>query len=445
MRALVILLALAGCGDQIHTEIAVDAVSGTRLKVVWTFYGDGSRQPETDAYFDLELPARCTPVLWRDDVDRCAPSADEAFYIDAMCTETVGRADVITKPSFFIGYDFVGTRRLPARFYRAGPPTDPIAAIYERVDGECKGPFLTSSEIPYFELRDETHGENLVELRDGELGGEDERIGVVVRTSTDGMRVPLGLHDRVLDAPCRAASRPEGTVCKPAIGVARQYIDSACEQPPIVVLGSEPVHPVLARGDTAGCPAYFSPGPQSSGPVYQRVGTTCTRVVLGPFERAYQLGAPVALPVLERTVEDRPGPRLQRIALASGSLAFYDERMFDTATRGDCERAAFDDVTRCVPSSALPAARLFTAGCALEVLVAEVPEETCEPITFAVGLTEEVKPELHAVGDRASMPLFIGSPGACSSYVPPAGTVPHLLGPALPEETFVGGHVAGER
>ncbi|CAN5892595.1 hypothetical protein BH11MYX3_BH11MYX3_19610 [soil metagenome] len=445
MRALVVLIVLAGCGDQIHQEVVEDAVSGTRLKVVWTFYGDGSRQPETDAYFDIDLPARCAPVLWRDDVDRCAPTADEAFYVDALCTETVGRADVITKPSFFIGYDFVGTHRLPARLYRAGPPTDAITTIYERVDGECRGPFQTTAEVPYFELRDETHGENLVELRDSELGAEDDRIGVLVRTSADGLRVTLGLHDRVLDVPCRASSRPEGTVCKPAIGVAHQYIDSACEQPAIVVFGNEPVGPVLARGDSAGCPAYFSPGPMISGPVYQRVGTTCSRVVLDPLERAYPLGAPLALPILERTVEARPGPRLQRIALASGSLAFYDERMFDTATRGDCERTPFEDVTRCVPSSALPVVRLFTEGCALEIPVAEVPEQTCEPITFAVGLTEEIKPELRAIGDRASSALFTGGPGACTPYVAPAGTVPHLLGPALPEDTFVGGHVAGER
>lgn len=447
MRASIVgavVVACSGCGDQLERDVVDDAVSGAQLKVEWTFYGDGSRQPAPGAYYDIELAARCSATRWADGKDRCAPAGDPAFYVDAACEALVGRGDSIEKPRFFLGYDQIGGERLPARLYRAGPPVEPVAQIYEKIDGTCQGPFSNTTQLPYYDLIDEIRATDLVALEEREVGAEDARIGLRVLEGEDGSHVPLGLHDRVLDAPCRAVDRPDGAVCEPEVRVAYQYLDPACELPAIIVFEGSPVPAVVTRGDATGCPTYFGLGPPSAGPVYQRAGAACAGIALGPNERAYPLGAPLALAALERSVEDVAGPRLQRIALAAGALRVYDEHMFDTATRGACSRTTLGDAERCLPDPLAPARILFSAGCALEVPIVELREPTCAPVAFAITSTN-LEPELHAIGDRITTPLFTGSPGACSPYTPQAGTSMRALGPALPADTFVGGHVAGER
>jgi hypothetical protein len=431
-----LLLLLAACGDQVHVEPTDEPASGTRLKAEWLFYGDGSRQVAPAAYYDTALHARCTPRDWADGTVRCVPEADVAHYIDATCETAVGYAEVIGTPRLFLAYD----RGRPAVIYHASTTAiDPPAQLYDLVDGECTGPRSAPADFPWFEI---SGAGDVVELTERETAGDD-RLALRVRESADGLHVPLGLRDTQLDVPCR----PEADACVPQIDdVAGVFLDDLCETPGVAVpLGADP--PRVVRVETAqGCPAFHAVGAPFDGPLYRRQGTACRPAFVVPPPRGFALGEPIELAPLVREVEAPRGRRLAAIALSSGALRIYDERMFDTATRAECVPTEYEGVVRCTPATVLPALVLFTAGCQHEIRIAEVPARSCERAAFAAYTPPEViGPELHAIGSPVTGPLYDLRSGACAPYVAPAGTTPAALGPVLPPDTFVGGHPAGER
>ena len=109
MKRVVVLLALAACGDEIHVETALEPQSGTRLKLEKYRFEDGTEQVEQHSFYDVEMHARCAPQTYVDGSTRCVPFADDALYIDPTCETAVGRAvdPAITEPTHFVGHDRV--------------------------------------------------------------------------------------------------------------------------------------------------------------------------------------------------------------------------------------------------------------------------------------------------------------------------------------------------
>lgn len=435
-----VLVLLAACGDQIAVPSTDDPASGTRLKAEWLFYGDGSRQIAPASYYDTGLHVRCAPRDWADGTVRCVPEADDAFYTDATCETAVGYATVIGKPRHFLAYDRVGGERLPAVIYHASTTAiDPPAMLYDRVDGACKAKGTAPADFPWFEI---SGVGDVVQLTERETSGGD-RLALRVRESADGLHVPLGLRDTMLDVPCR----PDGDACVPEIDdVADIFLDNLCETPGVgVPLGSSP--PALVRRDPPqGCPTFHAVGALFEGPLYRRTGALCRPAFSVPTLRGYAIGPAIEPAPLAREVEAPRGHRLGAIALSSGPMRIYDQRMFDTATRAECVPTEYEGVVRCTPASVLPALVLYAAGCRHEVRIAEVPATSCTPAAFAAYTPPEViGPELHAIGAPLTEMLFDTRSGGCAPYVAPVDTAPHALGPVLPPDTFVGGHPAGER
>ncbi|MBL9017208.1 MAG: hypothetical protein JNL83_23675 [Myxococcales bacterium] len=436
-RLALLLAAAAACGDQIEVPPTDEPTSGTRLKAEWLFYGDGSRQIAPAAYYDTALHIRCTPRDWADGTVRCVPEADLAYYTDDVCETAAGYAEVIGKPRHFLALD----RGVPAVIYHSSTTAiDPPAQIYELFAGECMSRGPAPADFPWFEI---SGVGDVVELTEREIAGDD-RLALRVRESADGLHVPLGLRDTVLDLPCR----PDGDACIPAVAdVSDVFLDDLCEVPGVgVPLGAEP--PPFVRLEHAGdCPTFHRVGAQVTGSLYRRTGASCRPAFAVPTLRGYALGAAIEPAPLARELEEPRGSRLRSIALSSGGLRIHDTRMFDTATRAECVPTGYEGVTRCTPASVVPAITLFAAGCRHEVRIAEVPERSCSaPPAFATYTPPEViGPDLHAIGATLTTPLYDVRTGGCVPYVAPMGVTPHVLGPTLPPDTFVGGHPAGER
>lgn len=445
MRLALLVVVLAGaCGDNVHVDDVLEATSGSRIKLEWHLYEDGTRQAERAVFYDINVHARCTPQRWVDDVIRCVPIAEDAVYIDETCENLVGRGRTIEKPTHFIGHDTLAGATLPARLYRAGQVTEPVERFYEQRDGECVGPFLNPPDLTYYALVDEIAGSSLVEMRDEEVG--DGRLGVRLRATDDGLRVPVALRDRDLDLPCIPVPRSDGSVhCAPSeVSNATLFGDPACEDPVIIISEAVAV-PTLARvADPGGCARYHAVGAEQTGPLYRRDGGACTRVAPIPPSRAFAVSGEIELPVLERAIEDVPARRLQRIVLHAGDLRFIDERLHDTATRADCQRQSLGETVRCLPAVLASASMLFTRSCAVEVPIAEIPQATCERIGFAIANTD-VGVAIHAVGDRQSDPLFALTGGGCQPYAGAPGNELRTLGPAIALETFSSAVSYGER
>lgn len=436
-----LLLVLAACGDQQRVAPVDEPTSGTRLKAEWLFYGDGSRQIAPEAYYDTALRVRCMPVDWADRTIRCVPEADTAYYTEATCETAVGYAEVIGKPRHFLAYDIVGGARLPSVIYHASTTSiDLPAQLYELVDGECTGPRSAPADFPWFEI---SGVGDTVELTERELD-EGDRIALRVRESVDGLHVPVGLRDRELDVPCVA----DGAACVPVVTAqADIYLDSRCETPGVGVPITEQPPAIVQLRPAVGCPTVHRVGAPYAGSLFRRSGASCVPAFSLPTRRGYELGPAIAPAPLTREVVPDRARRLQRIALTSGALRFFDVRMFDTATRSECTPVEYENVTRCIPATTLPATVLYTQGCGFEIPIAEVPERSCaSAAVFAtLFMPDIIGPGLHAIGERTTAPLYDVRSGVCAPYVPPAGITPHALGPILPDDTFVGGHPAGER
>jgi hypothetical protein len=451
-----VALGAAACAEDVHPEPLFAAVSGSRLALQLVRYDDGTEQATADELYDRELHARCTPQRWSDDIVRCVPLVDDAVYTDAACTTLAGRARTIAKPALFLAYAAAaGEDARPARLFRAGAaidPADPVPQFYELRDGACTGPRPSPEEpeepIEYFEVGDEIDGASLVAIRDGEVG--EGRLGVLVRESDDGARVPLGLRDRELGAACTPARGDGGELrCAPASAApASAFGDPACSEPVVVVEAGAPPPTIASVVEASGCTGYRAivgevPGPR----IYRRRDGACTSAIVPAGARLFAAGTELALASLPRTLEDAPGRRLRRVILEAGGLRFLDDRLFDTATRADCRRRLVGDVLRCIPEAVAPARTLYAPGCGIEIPVTELPPRTCEPVAFATGPDSDAGEvlELRAIGDRMQDPLFRLENGQCLPNPLSADTSLRALGPPLDPAAFVGGLPYGAR
>ncbi len=451
MRRAAVLLVVAACGDDLTVLESIESVSGTRIKLEKVIYEDGTRQVDSDGFYDTRLHTRCTPRIWADDVLRCVPVAADALYVDDICDTAIGVETALhdgsidlTWVTHFIGYDRVDGESLPTRLYRAGDPTDAITSYYERRDGACIGPLTAPIDVTYYELTEELPATAMPELAKVEAG--TGRLALEMLTTLDGMRVLTGLHDRVLDQACTPAVHPDGARCEPTDAETPDWFsDSACESP-VVVIGIEvPTPTVAAVVGADGCSTFRSIAGEVTGPVYRRSGEACVRYMLDTT-RTLALGAALEIPALERTIDEAGARRLASVTLQATedpSLRFTGPTLVDRATRAECRREMVGDFMRCIPATTLRGFRLYSDACTVAVAVVQVPVRTCSPISFAT--LESIDGDgttLHAIGERVTQAL---TDGGCVPYSAPPGMVLHALGPALPPETFMSAVKYGER
>ena len=441
VRVLLLLL-VAACGDnQLPQQPLFDGTSGERLKLEWYLYQDGARQREAAGFYDAKLHTRCAPARWADDVTRCTPLGDPAVFVDADCMLEVGRKLGERRPKHFIRYERIAGELRPAGVLAAG---DVVATVpttfYERRDGACVQ-IGEQPNVAYYDVGEPIEPERMVEVWPEQIAGE--RLSLRTLVASEGLVAPMGLRDEELGIDCRAEQRGDGTTaCVPEDVIAAQHFaDPFCEEPVAVTLDEPP--PAIAVADTAGCSSYRALATEHTGQLFRRDGATCVQVLRMPGERAYVAGAPLALASLDRTIEALPGRRLQQITLAGGGLLLLDGLLHDTATRTDCRHAGNGELAVCVPTTTLTGARVYAnARCGRELLIADVPEVACEPSAFAI--VDDLA--IHAIGSAHDEPLYVLDAAAqCRPRPRPPGTVPHVLGPALPLDTFVAGVVFSER
>lgn len=444
-------LALAGagaaCGDNVIREEAYTATSGTRLMLMQLRFDDGAELPMGEEFFDRELHVRCAPGLWADGAVRCVPAVDDAVFSDAACETALGRVQTPGVPLLFLAYDARGGRLLPARLFRAGAATDALEEHYELREGVCTGPVPSPPEAgTYFAVTGEIDPLTVVRVTDGEAGYG--RLGLRVRESDDGARVPLGLVDRELGVACSPAPDGAGGVqCAPlGAAPAAYYRDPACRAALVAVPLDAPAPRLAEVVEASGCAGYRTvAGEVPLAPLYRREGTACVQAAPPPETRMFATVAePLSLAPVARVMEDAPDRRLQRFLLEVGGLTVFDDRLYDTGTRAECRARRVGETPRCLPSALAPVRALFAPGCAIELPIAEVPQPACEPVAFAVAGIEGGL-ELRAIGDRPAGALFRRENGVCVPYPDAAETQLRSLGPLLDPESFVGAIYFGGR
>ena len=89
MKRLFVLALALGCGDNLPDPGTPH--SGSRLRLGWWNYPDGTQQLETNWYYDAALRVRCVPSDWSDGKRYCAPLTADAVYTSDSCTAALGR------------------------------------------------------------------------------------------------------------------------------------------------------------------------------------------------------------------------------------------------------------------------------------------------------------------------------------------------------------------
>src|SRR5512143_1483814 len=197
MRALVVgFLVLVGCGDNL-ADLNDGARSGIRLKLDWYDYDDGPRHwAQGEVYFDADRDEECKPLEWDDGATYCTPVAfpRDGYepYADAGCTELLAeRADVA--PYLSERVDACGMAR-PAHLYPIRDPVDLDRYWVSLGDGTCQE---VDTPRTLWRLGPEVPRSSLVRLGVEPPRGIG-RIELRVRTSIDGMRLPIGYVDSLL-------------------------------------------------------------------------------------------------------------------------------------------------------------------------------------------------------------------------------------------------------
>lgn len=431
-------LALVACGDQHEVLDVFEPHSGTRLLIEQYQFDDGTRIVHPDAFFDRRLHARCTPQTWTDGTTRCLPDADVAYYREATCETLIGVTRV-EKPTHFIATDLVDGTLFPSRVFAAGALTDAIDSAFTK-EGESCLPvgIFADSKTTFREVGGEVDVAALPQIHEGETA--DGRLALSLRQSDDGAVVPIGFRDRELDTACTPAARPTGDgVCEPIeIPLAAYFADSECSQPAIIV---DDKPPTIARVPTTGCAAFARVGDEVSH-AYALVNGAC-RTETSPG-RTFVVGDTVELAPITRTPDAVPQRRVQRILASDDALHVYADRMLDTATQAECRLQLVGETMRCLPLELAPVVRVFQAGCTIELRVAQVPAQSCEPVGFGALNTGDAL-EVHAIGDAFTGTAYTLDLGPCLPYTPPAGTTLHLVGPVLPDDAFIGALAFGVR
>ena len=152
------------------------------------------------------------------------------------------------------------------------------------------------------------------------------------------------------------------------------------------------------------------------------------------------------LALLDRTVEDEPWRRLQRITLTAGGVRLADDRMRDTGLREDCRPVEVGGVLRCLPEvvATSTTAMFGSESCLVPADVAIFPQPTCRRARFARGADAEAG-ALQLVGAPRTADLFDLLFGRCQVRTPVAGQAIHDLGPVIDPSLFVGAVLFGDR
>jgi hypothetical protein len=445
MRLAVVLL-LAACGDNLAVSVPAEATSGDRLKLQTYRYGDGARQIDPAAAFDVVEGTSCraqiagTPGgvvtgIFDDDGLRCIPTGDEAVFLDAACTVAVGRARSDLFPTHFVAYD-----RGPVRVFRAGAPIDPPTEVFGIRDGACVGPQPVTEELQYYATRSQVPITSLARFE--QTTAQGDRVEVPLLTTDDGWQVPLGIIDSTYQVVCAPQVTAGDVVpCEPIGGVpAYAYADAACTQG-VAFAPAEPIPTVAVQYRFDGCPTYLGVGEIFEGDVYFTDGTTCFLGARPEDQVAFRVTDPIEVAPLARTIDAVPGRRLQRIGLVDGPLTFASATLWDTRVDAPCSATTIEGVTRCLPTRTITGRTLFGPDCTTELAFVEVPQR-CEVARMA-RLDDEEGPRFFTIGAPITEVYY--PVDGCTRYPVTPGFELRALGPAMRLADFETGVYAGER
>ncbi len=455
MRWLVVVLFAIGCGRldfAALNDAAPDAYagtddgnhSGTRLKIIWDQYADGTRHHA--GIYDAQRHEPCFIAAWADGNSYCAPTSDAPVFADAGCTQPLA-----SEPSSYMPASYVITTDACEDAYthlyeKAGPSA--VTSDWHSFGPlqPCGGPNLVTN--PLFDVGPEVSPSELVQLTLAHAQTTD-RITTSYYTASDGFALETGFTDSVLATQCTGIQAVFGgpPFCAPLFTAGSELaVDAQCTQP----VAMAPVGCPLAsfsEFDAPGCSEqYFSTTTTMVTPTFlwNESTQTCVGSTGSLGVDYYALGAQVAVATLARVYDDVPGQRLQLVHYTAGAAHFADNTLYDTQLGTECApNTTTDGVTRCAPVGATIGASFYAdASCTTPINIAAVSTyspcavevaPTYAARTISAGFTSVV--EIHPIITPYTGALFELTPSCTAS--PSLYVDFYEVGPIVDPSTFV--------
>jgi hypothetical protein len=402
MRCLALGLALAAaCGSVKKTNDAPTpdapdpndgARSGTRLKLKWQVYADGTRDLVENLYRDGQLGTDCHLDNFSDGHPYCVPVGMGLGYANNTCTQKIGLAftpATCARPA----QDYI------VQYSSTMPCTSPVTHVYQRgaqvagtqywlagpTVGSCTGPY--SNSYTFFAIGNEVLPTQLVQLTTGSIG--QGAFTVSTNQSADGFVVPLHLHDNTNNQDCNPFSLPGTTSakCVPTDTIsAGYYNDAQCMQPEVASLAACTPPPVAVQFPPNRCtidpPNYFSLGQMVSAPPLYNLGATCASTPPPTGYNFFTVGSPITLGQLSRSPQAVADHRIQVIQLMSGVTRFRDRYLTDMMLDDECRSfTAYDGSVVCLPGIGASFGTYYTdVGCTvtMDIAIMSRGPNTCE-------------------------------------------------------------------
>jgi len=335
------------------------ARSGTRLKLTWFDFSDGTRQ--WDGLYDAERKETCYIYNdWIDGKSYCAPDyTGSIVYTNATCTTKsveIYKDGCSTTNLYAMEYNYTPCDSKPAHLWTRGSKITLANYYYKSSDGTCNGPYATSTSYDYYALGAEVQRAELVEVTLGSPAGPG-RLGVRFYQSPDGMRLQATVNDAALGTDCYPQVYASGAMtgsCAPNARYAGYDQDAGCTQHKLGISKQCTLPKYTVYYPPNGCPAdppqYYTLGALVAGsPLYYHNGTSCVSTTPSTANDYYRVGAELAVAPISRTIAAAAG-RLQLVHFTDPEgLNYRSYELYDTQKGTGCYPTKLPDGTlRCV-------------------------------------------------------------------------------------------------
>ena len=436
------------------------AVSGTRLKLTWFNFADGTRT--WNAFYDSQRKENCYIYeSWLDGGTYCAPdNSGSIVYTDSGCTQKAIQSYVDPTcprmPALYtMEWNFGTCTSQPGHLWTRAGKFSLASYYYKYSDGSCGGPF-SGSGYDYYSVGAEVRTADLVRMQLGAPVGA-QRLSERFYESSDGLKVPWQIHDAMLGVDCYPAYTPSNnttTSCAPGnAAYAYYYHDNACSQPELEQAKTcqRPQYAVSYPANA--CPDdpgnYYVVGATVATPPLYTSGTnTCTATTGTTTNNYYQMDQQLALATVMRAPDSVPGHRIQLVHYTTpDGLKLRDYAMYDSQDAAECYPTTLPDGTiRCVVYGGYTQQFFTNSACSLAIDLVElttgaasctappVPKYARKYITPPPGSCT-YSTEVHLVGSQYTGAVYTNS-GTCTLYSHPQSKL-YNLGAMVPLTDFV--------
>lgn len=437
------------------------AKSGTRLKIKWAQYADGTKQ--FSAWHDAQLNTDCYPQPFYADPTKmyCVPNADSVYYSDAACTTRFSleyTACNNAHQTYASEYEYTSANCTSgvAHVYSLGAMITTPTNYYSKdlSTGNCNSYGTTpTTNYTSYAVGAEITPTSLVEVtKSAPTAGA---LGVVSYESADGMSLPVMLHDTTNNFDCNPYYQYFGqsqSICFPNsaayggyyqdsnCGTSLAYTQTGCQVPAFTYTYPK----TQCQVDT---PSVFQLGAVlATQPTtiysWNAQAQTCNGGTYSGLTY-YGIGAATTTQTLTVTPDVFAGRRMQTSQFVSGSTRFRNfvngDYLYDSTLHSLCyTEQMYDGSFRCFPNAAY--VQFFSDSTCTTPLASVYKGSTAScasptPPTFAYQSSQIgncYSQDLHQLGAKFTGTTVYQNNGSCTVFTNSAQYDFYEVGPQVP-------------